>query len=368
MLARSLAFTFLIVFSSVNGSSNICHLFLKSKISVLDDLVSFINETRVNQNLDSTKLQKIRSYILQIESMNLDFNRKWTKTLAPYGVSFLPRLRRELVEISNEFQELNNEILSELIRFEQEKRLTNRAPLLRALERAKASIAVAFLNNSNNVYFGLGFFINTFGEKGYLLSKLPREISDRINISVTVIERDLNSSSFERYPMTDNIIPSRKGPDGLSFSGFPLDSKVLNFFKKVGDTSGHINVTYPAIEQPKKFGVFFKRYFSLDVTNWDLRLNRYISFYDRAGEKSPQRRAIILSDPDNYTFVLPEDTGTLMVPVLTVAKNVQSSFNPFNEGTPYYIEVQSEEHADLLLPPNHFEFITALYFLINNIY
>lgn len=409
MLARSLTVVLIILFTSVQGFSNICQMFLEPRVSTLVELQHFIDSTRVNQELEGINLMKVDSYINQIEGLNVDFNRKWMAALSPYGVSFLPRLRQKLVEISNKFQESNNEIISELMRFKQERRLTLRRSILDAIEKSKSSTALAYLENSDKVYFGLGYFVNTFNEPGYLLTKTPRTISDEVNNSITTVtetdtdgleefystapyalrergsdgvhlrgslldseilrflnrQRNSLNNNVQHFPLTNFIIPNTKGPDGLNKSGLPLDRKVLDFFKKHGDLSGHLNVTYPVYQQPRRFGSVFRRTYSLDATNWDFRSNSFIPLFDSEMNDASQTRSIVLSDPEKYILSdTSEQSGLVATPVIPAAKAIEKTFNPFREGNPYYIEVDEPGQIQFLLPPNHFEFTVAMYFLI----
>lgn len=408
MLVRSLAITLFILFTGAHGLSNMCQMYLEPKVSVLEELEHFVDSARVNQELEGLNLLKLDAFISQVEALNVDFNRKWMEALSPYGVSFLPRLRQKLIEISNTFQESNNEILSELMRFQQERRLTFRGSILDAIKKSKSSTALAYLENSDKVYFGLEYFINTFGEPGYLLTKIPKRLSDEVNQSITVvIETDTDplqdfynsapdalkergsdgvllrgsvldseilrflgrqraplQNRLQHYPLTNYIIPREKGPDGLSVSGLVLDRRVLDFFKAHGDRSGHINVTYPVYEQPRRFGSIFRRQFALDDTNWDFNKNAYIPLYDSELNDASQTRSVTLSDPGGYTLHNSDGRGLLATPVIPVIRDVERTFSFFREGSPYYVESHDDRRTELLLPPNHFEFTVALYFLI----
>ena len=347
----------------------ICNEILKSRsLSIYEDVKRVVNRHTQAQDLLPNERERLQNLLVRLETRVNQFDQAYNSILAPYGTEFLPRLRSKLEEISADFRKKNWVIINELKRYLNSEGIRYRElNINRAADSLRDSVANRFISKSDQVYFGIDFFVNTIEvrtitefagfvsrsivnkEVGYQIdtSKVSQDLGDEVRVFDEGIENDI-------YPGT--TIPSIKSleEDGNPFPGFPLTIEFLNFLKENGDEEGYINViAKPILDSSPTF---------LNTMGLSNSSNHQaIDAIRRFDEQSLIYRPVIyegmpsalLYDIAGYSL---EQNGVLIIPGVRVSKEpVRNRFGVQNG-----FQLVQYEGGDLAAYPNPFEFFIGL--------
>ena len=392
--------------SNVVAFNPVCGVVL-SPDSVYENIKTAVNRHTKSSDLTFSQRAMLENLIEQLERKVNKFDSSYNEILAPYGTAFLPRLKEKLEDMSAEFRRKNWQVINELRRYLGNGELRFRdLDIISVLASLKTSSANRFIHNTDHIYFGMDYFVNTlkvsveYGstgifrpvqsiniEVGYNINSsqvshnlgfdvrtLPIDIANEVAnierrdeaedtssggpiILPEVLEMHIESQlNIDFYPGSRIAALTNLEVDGLPFRGFPLTKEFLDFLKYNGDSSGYITVAPESIleEVPRlsdNLGVTSSvRQVALEsVSRYDDNFERYLDVFTKTGQVFSG-----FYDPGNYEI---DQNGILVVPAVRVSKERPRNMFFVRTGL---LELTLDDEAEYSTHANPYEFFIAL--------
>jgi hypothetical protein len=346
-----------------------CQSYLpKASITTLyTNLKYLVNSHTRADSLTAKQRAVIQATIQELRKIPDQFNQSYNNKFKPYGTSFLADLRELFQDEENSLRNKNQHLINELERFLDHggDLIFRQLDILPHIRSITQTWALAYIDQPENVYFNLNYFISSQLRDGRILNGyvFSKEEHEALKAPVFVYDQSKqreNKSEELNYPGSAVVVPTIPNLN-LAFPGLPLLPDLMSFLKEHGNEKGRLRVAAQRYNKksssliPSLLGV--KELLPVLDSRWSNTRNNYFIIKNENGTLNEA-----LSNLKNYHEV----NGHLVIPTLPVywEEKPKSILNLNEDKRKIHLVMTASDNAAFTVAPTSFEFIIAFIELV----